>query len=264
MTTPFRLSVRQDLWTRVGGCCSNPGCDNVTLGPAIGGNDPLRTGEAAHIHSFEENGPRYCGMTLEECQDISNGVWLCRLCHKEVDLKCNEHVFTADKLRRWKAQGEERAYARAGRPLQSPVFDPEKERKRAIEFIAELGPISEEFFRNEYRSGRILTTKAIQRISFGSRGFQGWGWNRDNPLWSHDDAIWRKQNDVILILQQINAHISKKRWSTFVGDEHGCSRFTDTRNSPLSDSDLDYAKQLETLLKQYFELADEFRNYIYR
>lgn len=264
MTTPFKLSVKQGLWTRVGGCCSNPGCDRVTIGPAIGSDDPLRTGEAAHIHSFEKDGPRYCGMTFEECQDISNGVWLCRICHKEVDLKGNEHVFTAEKLRRWKAQAEERAYGRAGRPLQSAVFDPEKERKRAIAFIEELGTVSKEFFRTEYRSGRMLTTKAIQRISIGSRGFQTWGWNRDNPLWSHDDAIWRKQNDVITVLEQISRHISKKRWSTFVGDDLTCNRFTETRTSFLSDSERDYAEQLVNLLKKYFELADEFRNYIYR
>jgi hypothetical protein len=203
-------------------------------------------------------------MTLEECQEISNGIWLCRICHKEVDLKGNEHVFTALKLRRWKAQAEERAYGRAGRPLQSPVFDPDKERKRALEFLSELDPINREFFRREYRTGRILTTKARQHIGYGSRGFQGWGWNRDNPLWSHDDAIWRKQNDVISILEQIQAHIAKKRWSTFIGDEHGCSRFTETRNTHLSDSELAYAEQLATLLKQYLELADEFRDYILR
>ncbi|MCE6979536.1 hypothetical protein EI534_19590 [Pseudomonas frederiksbergensis] len=264
MTTPFKLSVKQDLWTRVGGCCSNPGCDNVTIGPALGSEDPLRTGEAAHIHSFEKNGPRYCEMTFEACQASSNGIWLCRICHKEVDLKGNEHKFPADMLRRWKAQAEERAYGRAGRPLQSAVFDPEKERKRALDFLTEFASISEEFFRSEYRNGRQLTSKAMQRISFGSRGFRIGGWNRDNPLWSHDDAIWRKQNDVISILVQLNSHISKKRWCSFVGDELTCNRFTESRFSLLSDSDVAYAEQLQNLLRQYFELADEYRAYINR
>lgn len=264
MTTPFKLSVKQDLWTRVGGCCSNPGCDRVTIGPAIGSDDPLRTGEAAHIHSFEMDGPRYCGMTFEACQDGSNGIWLCRTCHKEVDLKGNEHIFTAEKLRRWKAQAEERAYGRAGRPLQSAVFDPDKERKRALDFLYELGSINNEFFSAEYRKGRMLTTTAIQRISIGSRGFRGWRWDRDNPLWSHDDAIWRKQDDVISILEQLQMHISKKRWFTFVGDEPTCKRFTETRTSLLSDSELAYAEQLKNLLQQYLELADEFQRYIRR
>lgn len=233
----------------------------MTIGPALGNDDPFRSGEAAHIHSFEEGGPRFCRMSFEECQSASNGIWLCRICHKEIDLKANEHIFPADILRRWKDQAEERAYNRVGRPLQSAIYDPEKERKRAIEFLAKLGGISDEFFRVDYRSGRQLTSDAIRLISQGSRGF-GWGWDRDNPLWSLDDAIWRKQNDVVSAICEINSHVLRRKWSCFAGDEPGCNRFVESRWALLTDADLAYAEQLKNLLARYFQVADEFRNYL--
>ncbi|MGE8303371.1 MAG: hypothetical protein ACN6PW_02850 [Pseudomonas kermanshahensis] len=86
----FTSEVKQIIWRRAGGLCS------VCLEPVFGTDNnfssietPQRStsiGEAAHIYSASENGPRgNSGFTAEFLGSAENGISTCRNCHANID-----------------------------------------------------------------------------------------------------------------------------------------------------------------------------------
>jgi hypothetical protein len=74
----FPWRVRKLIAERAGYRCSKPDCRRTTLGPGAGPADVARIGVACHIHSAEPGGPRgRGGLSLEQLQAASNGIWLC-------------------------------------------------------------------------------------------------------------------------------------------------------------------------------------------
>jgi hypothetical protein len=66
--------------------CSNPDCRHPTCGPHSDPTKSTITGEAAHICSAAENGPRYdINQSLEGRKAITNAIWLRGNCNKKVD-----------------------------------------------------------------------------------------------------------------------------------------------------------------------------------
>jgi len=81
----------------------------VTIGPALEEDRTSNVGTAAHITAADEDGPRYDKtLTSEERRSPSNGIWLCAICGRLIDTDKNR--FTADLLRKWKAESEARAF----------------------------------------------------------------------------------------------------------------------------------------------------------
>jgi hypothetical protein len=80
----FTKPVKELLAKRVSYICSK--CKRHTSG---GNSNPQKAtiiGEAAHIEGARPSDRRYNPrMTSEQRRDISNGIWLCGDCHKEVD-----------------------------------------------------------------------------------------------------------------------------------------------------------------------------------
>jgi len=100
----FSLSTLRTLRDRVAGICSRPECRRATIGPTRG-LGVLNIGEGAHITAASAEGPRYNPrLTAAQRVDFSNGIWLCRTCHRIVD--SDAEAFPVELLHTWKSHAE--------------------------------------------------------------------------------------------------------------------------------------------------------------
>lgn len=85
--------------------CTNPNCRRYTLAPSrFYPNKSIIVGEAAHIYGKKLNSPRFNkDLSSDEISNISNGIWLCRICHKIVDSN-NGIDYPATTLINWKEE----------------------------------------------------------------------------------------------------------------------------------------------------------------
>ena len=97
------------LWSRSGGLCSFPECYLVCVQEANNGDKSAIFGEVAHIEASSDRGPRSNpSLTARQRDEYPNLVLLCPTHHRIVDAR--ESAYTADVLRRWKRETEERFY----------------------------------------------------------------------------------------------------------------------------------------------------------
>lgn len=109
----FSSDVVLTLSRRAALQCSNPECDILTSGPTDDDSGALNLGEAAHIYGRTEDAARYNSvMTATERSDITNGIWLCRNCHKAVD--GDPIRFPAELLFMWRREHERAILERVG------------------------------------------------------------------------------------------------------------------------------------------------------
>jgi hypothetical protein len=110
MRDDFSQQVKRSLGDRVAWKCCFPGCDEVTIGPGNKDeNHVVKLGVAAHITAASPGGPRYnSDITSEERSAIKNAIWLCTKHGELIDKDFTE--YSADTLRQWKAQAEEKAH----------------------------------------------------------------------------------------------------------------------------------------------------------
>ena len=114
----FSAPTKLALANRVGHFCSNPDCRAPTKGPTASPGGTTNVGDAAHIAAASPGGPRYdSSLTHEQRVSPENGIWLCKTCAKLVD--DDEEEYTSDKLQLWKADAEEAARQRLGKPTVS-------------------------------------------------------------------------------------------------------------------------------------------------
>lgn len=108
MRDEFPLSVKRLLAERVGSCCSNPDCRQVTSGPSADPKKSLNIGVAAHITGASPGGARYdADLSPEERKSPENGIWLCQNCAKLVDN--DPQGYSAAVLYKWKFGAEAQA-----------------------------------------------------------------------------------------------------------------------------------------------------------
>lgn len=121
----FSKVTSETLATRAAWRCSNPDCDILTAGPHSAEDKKLTIGEAAHIYGARPSERRYRpDMTDTERATISNGIWLCRNCHGEIDK--DPARFSPELLFRWKNAHERKILEQigtAGDKLRSAVED---------------------------------------------------------------------------------------------------------------------------------------------
>jgi hypothetical protein len=84
----FRQKTKWKIAARSGYRCAFLNCDRTTVGPGVTADEVSITGEAAHIWSAAEGGPRgQGGLTESALGRAQNGIWLCRTHAKIVDEK---------------------------------------------------------------------------------------------------------------------------------------------------------------------------------
>jgi hypothetical protein len=102
----FSKKTADTLAKRAAQWCSNPDCLNKTSGPHSEPGKAINIGEAAHIRGAKPGSARYDPtMTDEQRSDISNGIWLCRLCARKIDT--DEKRFPAKLLLIWREGHEQ-------------------------------------------------------------------------------------------------------------------------------------------------------------
>lgn len=111
----FTAETKETLGKRAALTCSNPDCGVLTTGPTSEPTGAINIGEAAHIFGRTSQSARFHGtLSNEELSDITNGVWLCRNCHKAIDN--DPPRYPADLLYEWRRQHEAKILTRLGRP----------------------------------------------------------------------------------------------------------------------------------------------------
>ncbi|WP_120496446.1 hypothetical protein [Kiloniella sp. EL199] len=105
MSPDFSPKTIDILAKRAAFYCSNPNCKVATVAPNSNSNKTVIIGEAAHIYGARPNSARFKHqMTDHARSEITNGVWLCRNCHKKVDR--DETKYPPETLFKWREQHE--------------------------------------------------------------------------------------------------------------------------------------------------------------
>ncbi len=101
----FTRKTVEILGKRAGFRCSNPDCRKGTVGPTLEPNDSATIGEAAHIKGARPGAKRYDPeVSVGTIASITNGIWLCRNCHKLVDT--DDSRYTCELLYLWREEHE--------------------------------------------------------------------------------------------------------------------------------------------------------------
>lgn len=111
----FSAAVKNALCLRAGTHCSNPQCRKATTGPTTDPTKVGNVGQAAHICAAA-SGPgaaRYDPvMTPEERSSINNGIWLCQICARLIDV--DPLKYPVELLQQWKRAAEDAAERERG------------------------------------------------------------------------------------------------------------------------------------------------------
>lgn len=101
----FSKSTISTLAKRAAYRCSNPDCRTSTVGPNSDQTKSTLIGEAAHICGARPQSKRYVSDMMETARSvITNGIWLCRNCHKLIDT--DDTRYTIDLLYGWREMHE--------------------------------------------------------------------------------------------------------------------------------------------------------------
>lgn len=104
---PIPVSQQKLVWAFSAGQCAFPECPLRTLARETESDDATVVGEVAHIHSYEDDGPRAdLTLSLEARNKYPNLLLLCGHHHALVDKQPATH--TAEMLRLWKRDTERR------------------------------------------------------------------------------------------------------------------------------------------------------------
>ena len=114
MPPDFSSKTVETLARRAAFLCSNPDCQKSTVGPNSEPSKSLMIGEAAHIQGARPDSKRYLPeMNDHSRAEITNGIWLCRNCHKLVD--SDENQYPAELLFKWRENQENYAASTLGK-----------------------------------------------------------------------------------------------------------------------------------------------------
>ncbi len=134
----FSEPTKRELAKRVRYTCSNPNCENATIGPNSDPEKSTYVGAAAHISAAAPGGKRYDpNLTPEQRKHISNGVHLCFTCSKLID--SDESLFPTEKLREWKRVAEQKHFEAIVSPKCKRVSISITGTSADLDFIKQLG-----------------------------------------------------------------------------------------------------------------------------
>lgn len=133
----FSADTIETLGKRAALLCSNPDCRALTTGPMVADEGAINIGEAAHIYGLTERSARFnASLSANELSDITNGIWLCRNCHKAADN--DELRFSPELLFQWRREHEAAVLKKMGQPGERIRQKLEAEKLRAFESASYL------------------------------------------------------------------------------------------------------------------------------
>jgi len=114
MSAPdFNKKTVETLAKRARYLCSNPDCRVSTVGPNSDPEKATVIGEAAHIFGARPNAKRFVNDMDDPARaSITNGIWLCRNCHKCIDI--DEEEYSSGILFLWREEHEKYVQADLG------------------------------------------------------------------------------------------------------------------------------------------------------
>lgn len=165
--TDFTRQTIDVLAKRAANICSNPDCAAITSGPATDENKALNVGEAAHIFGARPGSARFDeSMSDSARSNITNGIWLCRNCHKAVDADFLK--FPVELLFEWRRTHEDQVtqnLGRTGAKLRKKISD------RKLESFSKCSYLAQQIILDkpdgwEYRLTAELLKNELEPIQF--------------------------------------------------------------------------------------------------
>lgn len=116
VTRSIKRSVESELWGRAAGRCEFDGCNKILYRSPLT-QEKVNIAEKAHIYSFSEHGARGHGIFVKDTEGlnaIDNLMLLCHDCHRLIDSDLNGIHYSAELLRKWKRDHEQRVEQATG------------------------------------------------------------------------------------------------------------------------------------------------------
>jgi len=137
MSPHFKKATVDILAKRAAYKCSNPDCRVNTISPNSDPNKTTIIGEACHIFAAKKGAKRYNeNMSNQSRADITNGIWLCRNCHKLIDT--DDKKYTSNLLFIWREKHEEFIYSTIGNKTEKILYE---ERVSSLKDFSSYPPI---------------------------------------------------------------------------------------------------------------------------
>jgi len=135
MDPDFSKNTNDTLAKRAAYKCSNPDCRINTIGPSSDPTKSINIAEAAHIYGARAGSKRFNSKMNDSSRgEITNGIWLCRNCHKLIDT--DEQTFTANVLFSWREKHEEFVSSTLGNNIERVVYE------QSISILKDFGDYS--------------------------------------------------------------------------------------------------------------------------
>ncbi|WP_191627552.1 hypothetical protein [Pseudomonas fluorescens] len=155
------------------------------------------------------------------------------------------------------------AHLRKGTPVRAQYYDPEKARAVKKAFSAELGKILTAMWNDNFPNTDLISTKGIQGVLYGSRGFNSGGWSHESPTRSPDDRIAFLQDDLVNAMKHVVEVYRKRPWAsyTWIGI-YGAESFKDDRyvSAYGQQADAEYRAEFANSLANFNQLGYQFIN----
>lgn len=116
VTRHIKSEIERELWGRAAARCQFSDCNRLLYKSPIT-QEPVNLAEMAHIYSFSKDGPRGWGpfkSNLVGLNDVANLMLVCHDCHKKIDQDKKGERYSADLLKKWKAEHESRVRIATG------------------------------------------------------------------------------------------------------------------------------------------------------
>ncbi|HYE19728.1 MAG TPA: SAVED domain-containing protein [Tepidisphaeraceae bacterium] len=118
VTRNIKIDVEREMWGRAAARCQFSDCNRLLYKHGVT-QEPVNLAERAHIYSFSKRGPRGWGpfkFNRSGLNDVPNLMLVCHDCHKLIDDDKEGERYSADLLKRWKAEHEARVRLTTGIP----------------------------------------------------------------------------------------------------------------------------------------------------
>lgn len=116
LTRAIKREVERELWGRAAARCEFSDCNRLLYKSPVT-QEAVNLAEMAHIYSFSKVGPRGWGIftrTPSALNDVGNLMLVCHDCHKKIDQDKKGERYSADLLKKWKAEHESRVRIATG------------------------------------------------------------------------------------------------------------------------------------------------------